>query len=267
MLQLSGVWNLRDVGGLTTSNGAMVRAGRFLRSGQLSGIDDAGQRMLIEIGIGDIADLRSPHEIDRYGPDRVPESVVVHHLPFPDIDGASGESPHEHAYQRMIREDLSPEELPAAEMAFMTTEYQRFAQLTGGQRAVRQLISLLGEGKPVLAHCFAGKDRTGFAVAVVLEALGVQWDAVLGDYLRSNDAVPQLRETMVEMLEQRDDISPEAADAARTRLSDNVLGVRPEYLSAARDTIEATYGSLGGYLRAAGVEPTHIDALRAALLR
>jgi protein-tyrosine phosphatase len=56
MLQLSGVWNLRDVGGLTTSNGAMVRAGRFLRSGQLSGIDDAGQRMLIEIGIGDIAD-------------------------------------------------------------------------------------------------------------------------------------------------------------------------------------------------------------------
>jgi protein-tyrosine phosphatase len=266
VLQLSGVWNLRDVGGVTTPDGAAVRSGRFLRSGQLSWLDDAGQRMLLDLGIGDVADLRSRHEIERYGPDRVPDGIVVHNLPFPDIDGASGEAPHEYAYQRMVREGVSPDELPAAEMRFMTQEYARFPTLGGAQRAVRQLISLLADDKPVIAHCFAGKDRTGFAVAVVLGALGVDRDAIVADYLRSNDAVPQLREMMFEMLKQRDDIRPQAAELARTRLSDNVLGVRAEYLAAARDSINVNYGSFYGYLRAAGIQQADVHALRRALL-
>ena len=266
MLQLSGVVNLRDVGGVTTPGGAVVRAGRFLRSGQLSGLDDAGQQMLAGLGVGDIADLRSRHEIDQYGPDRVPDGAVVHHLPFPDIDGATGQAPHEYAYQRMIHEGISPDQLPAAEMAFMTQEYARFATLGGAQRAVRRLISLIGDDKPVIAHCFAGKDRTGFVVAVVLAALGVGWDAILADYLRSNDAVPQLRQMMFEVLDQRDDVSPEATELARMRLTDNVLGVRAEYLNSARYSIDQNYGSLDGYLRAAGVEQPDVDALRAALL-
>ena len=39
-------------------------------------------------------------------------------------------------------------------------------------------VHLLGAGRPVLTHCFAGKDRTGFMVAVVLEAIGVDRDAI-----------------------------------------------------------------------------------------
>jgi protein-tyrosine phosphatase len=266
VLQLSGVWNLRDVGGVTTTDGAVVRSGRFLRSGQLSGLDDAGQRILADLGVGDVADLRSRHEIERYGPDRVPDGVVVHNLPFPDIDGASGEAPHEYAYERVVGDGLSPDELPTAAMRFMSEEYARFATLGGAQRAVRQLISLLADARPVLAHCFAGKDRTGFVVAVVLAALGVDWEAILADYLRSNDSVPQLRETMFEMLKQRDDMSPETTELARTRLTDNFLGVRSEYLNSARDSMTQNFGSLDGYLRAAGVEQADVDALRTALL-
>jgi protein-tyrosine phosphatase len=266
MLQLSGVVNLRDVGGVATPGGAVVRAERFLRSGQLSGLDDAGQQLLAGLGVSDVADLRSRHEIDQYGPDRVPDGVVVHNLPFPDIDGATGQAPHEYAYQRMISDGVSPEDLPAAEMAFMTQEYARFATLGGAQRAVRRLISLLGDDKSVIAHCFAGKDRTGFVVSVVLAALGIDWDAIVADYLRSNEAVPQLRQMMHEMLDRRDDVSPEATELARTRLTDNVLGVRPEYLNSARDSIAQNYGSLDGYLRAAGVEQADVDALRASLL-
>ena len=266
MLQVSGVWNIRDVGGLATPGGSAVRGGRFLRSGQLSWLDDAGQRMLVDLAISDVADLRSRHEIDRYGPDRVPNGIVVHHLPFPDIDGGGGEAPHEYAYQRMVREGVSPDELPAAELAFMTQEYARFPTLGGAQRAVRRLITLLADDKPVIAHCFAGKDRTGFVVAMVLAALGVDWDAILADYLRSNDAVPQLREMMLELLKERDDISPEAAELARTRLSDNVLGVRPEYLNSARDSIVANYGSLDDYLSTVGVVQADVEALRTALL-
>jgi protein-tyrosine phosphatase len=265
VLQLSGVWNLRDVGGVTMTDGATLRSGRFLRSGQLSALDDAGQRMLTDLGVGDVADLRSRHEIEKYGHDRVPNRVVVHNLPFPDTDGASGEAPHEYAFERIVGEGVSSDELPAAAMRFMSQEYARFATLGGARRAVGRLISLLADGRPVIAHCFAGKDRTGFVVAVVLAAVGVEWDAILADYLRSNDAVPHLRETMLAMLSQRDDMSSEATELARTRLTDNFLGVRPEYLNSARDSITQNYGSLEGYLRASGVEQAHVDALRAAL--
>jgi protein-tyrosine phosphatase len=103
-------------------------------------------------------------------------------------------------------------------------------------------------------------------VAVVLGALGVDWDAILADYLRSNDAVPQLREMMFEMLKQRDDVPQDAVEFARTRLSDNVLGVRAEYLNSAWHAIRENYGSLEGYLRTAGIEPADVDALRAALI-
>jgi protein-tyrosine phosphatase len=40
----------------------------------------------------------------------------------------------------------------------------------------------------VVVHCSAGKDRTGWAIALVLLALGVPEQLVVDDYLRSNEA-------------------------------------------------------------------------------
>jgi len=50
------------------------------------------------------------------------------------------------------------------------------------------------------------------------------------------------------------------------RLSEEVLGVRAEYLDAARRTIDDTFGSLDGYFRSAGITPDEVDRLRSALL-
>lgn len=266
MLTLSGAWNVRDVGGVTTTDGAVVRSGRLLRSGQLSWLDIAAQQALLELGVTDVVDLRSTHELERYGVDNVPDGITVHHLPFHEAQDDDGESPHEHAYQQSIVETVDPEELPAAEIRFMAEQYREFARMAGAQRAVRQLFSLLADGRTVLTHCFAGKDRTGFSVAVVLKTLGVEDSAVLADYLLSNDAVPSLRQLMLERLDGRDDLDAEAREMARTRLSDNVLGVRPEYLDAAWEVVEAEHGSLDAYLRDAGVTAADVDRLRAELL-
>ena len=129
-------------------------------------------------------------------------------------------------------------------------------------------MSLLTDGQPVITHCFAGKDRTGFTVAVVLEAIGVGRDAIMADYLRSNDAVPQLRTRLLEMIQDRagDPVTPEVVTFAEARLTDEVLGVREEYLDAARRSIDENYGSLNGYLEAAEVSADDVAALRAALL-
>lgn len=261
---LLGAWNFRDV-----ADAAGLRPGLFFRSSELSRLQDEGRALLRRLGITDVADLRSPREVQRRGPGRVPDGIAVHLLPFPDLAAETdGDSPHEHAWTRMMTDRPTGESVADAATRYMTDEYCRFPTLSGAQRAVRHVISLLGAGRPVITHCFAGKDRTGFTVAVVLESLGVDRDAILADYLRSNDAVAELRSRILDMMNERSasTLAPEAVTFAEARLSDDVLGVREEYLVAARRAIDEDYGSLEGYLGAAGVTPADIDALRAALL-
>ena len=258
--ELSGAWNFRDVAEETA-----VRPGRFFRSSELSQLDDGGRELIRRLGITDVADLRSPREVERRGPGAVPDGVAVHLLPFPDVSAVDGEAPHEATFQKMMSEKPDDEDVAVAAGRFMTEEYLRFPTLGGAQRAVRQVISLLADGRPVITHCFAGKDRTGFTVATVLAAVGVSRDAILADFLRSNDAVPQLREHILDSVRDRSE-TPEVVTFAEARLTDAVLGVREDYLEAAHRSISENYGSLQGYLDAAGVGAGDVARVRAALL-
>jgi protein-tyrosine phosphatase len=262
---LGGAWNFRDV----AESAPTIRPGVFFRSSELSRLDDDGRARLSRLGVTDVADLRSPREVERRGPGLVPAGVAVHLLPFPDLAAEDDDdAPHESAFRKLMSEKPDDESAEDAAARYMTEEYRHFPKLQGAQRAVHRVITLLGYGRPVLTHCFAGKDRTGFTVSVVLEAVGVDRDAIIADYLSSNASGPQLREKILEMIKQRSDteLTPEVMTFTEARLSDEVLGVRPEYIDAARQTIQDTYGSLDGYLRAAEVTDADVDALRAALL-
>jgi protein-tyrosine phosphatase len=272
--ELSGAWNFRDVGEST----AALRTGRLFRSGELSRLDDDGRETLLRLGITDVADLRASREVARRGPGLVPEGVEIHLLPFPDLGNegdeeeseTDGQAPHEQAFQRLLTGEgsESDESVNEAATRYMADEYRQFPTRNGAQRALRHVITLLATGRPVLTHCFAGKDRTGFVVATVLETIGVDRDTILADFLRSNDAAPQLRARISEMIQQRQDteLTPEVVTFTEARLSDGVLGVREEYLAAARQTIHEEFGSLDGYLRDSGVTESDVDRLRAALL-
>jgi protein-tyrosine phosphatase len=265
--ELSGSWNFRDV---SESTGAL-RPGRLFRSGELSRLDDDGRAALRRLGITDVADLRAAREVARRGPGRVPDSIEIHLLPVPDLgdkDPTDGEAPHERAFQKMLTESPDGESIADAAARHMINEYREFPTRNGAQRALCRVITLLAGGRPVLTHCFAGKDRTGFVVASVLETIGLDRDTIVADFLRSNDAVPQLRAQIAEMIQERADIelTPEVVKFTEARLSDEVLGVREEYLVAAWETIDQTYGSLDNYVRDAGITAADIDRLRSALL-
>ncbi|KKB99515.1 tyrosine-protein phosphatase [Mycolicibacter arupensis] len=263
---LPGAWNFRDV---SETTGAL-RPGRLFRSSELSRLEDGGREELVRLGVSDVADLRSPREVTRRGPGLVPTGVGIHLLPFPDLAGdqsPDSSAPHEDAFRNMMAE--KPEDDSAADVAarYMLEEYERFPTLAGSRRAVQRVVSLLASGRPVLAHCFAGKDRTGFVVAVVLRAAGVDRDAVVADYLHSNTAVPVLRDRIMEMIRERPEteITPEVLTFTEARLSDEVLGVRADYLDAAERSIETNFGSFDGFLQAAGVTDADRDGLRSAL--
>lgn len=268
MQALSGGWNFRDV---ADSTAGAIRSGLLFRSGELSRLDDQGRATLSALGINDVADLRSPREVQRHGPGLVPDGVAVHLLPFPDApldeDLDEQEAPHEHSFRQLLAEDPGVDGADGAAHRYMIEEYQRFARFAGARRAVHRLVTLLGEGRPVITHCFAGKDRTGFSVATVLEAGGVDRDAILADYLSSNAAVPQLRQHILLGLRERnaDVATAEALRMAEDRLGDDILGVHEDYLLASRMVIDDEYGSLAGYLDAAGVTPADLEKLRIAL--
>jgi protein-tyrosine phosphatase len=261
--ELSGAWNFRDVAEETG-----IRPGRFFRSSELSRLDDAGRTALAQFGIGDVADLRSLREVERRGPGQVPDGVAVHLLPFHELAAEGADAPHESAFENMMTAKPDDEDVAVAAARFMTDEYERFPALPGAHTAVRQVMSLLADKRPVIAHCFAGKDRTGFTVALVLETVGVPRHAIVADFLRSNAAVPQLRERILESIRNRaeETTTPEIITFAEARLNDEVLGVREEYLVAAKRTIDAEYGSTAGYLEALGVTAEQVARLRQALV-
>jgi protein-tyrosine phosphatase len=259
---LSGAWNFRDI-----AEEAGIRPGRFFRSSELSGLDDSGQAALLGFGITDVADLRSEREVERRGQGRVPGGVVIHRLPFHELSKAGAEAPHEQSFQRIMTEKSDDEDAAAAAGRFMTEEYQNFPTLAGAQVAVLRVVSMLTEGRPVITHCYAGKDRTGFTVATVLEAVGVDRDAIMSDFLRSNAAVPRLRESILDSIRDRsEDTTDEIVTFAEARLTEEVLGVREVYLDTARKAIDDQYGSLEKYLEAVGVTSGQLDELRGALL-
>ncbi|WP_144207479.1 tyrosine-protein phosphatase [Mycobacterium tilburgii] len=268
--ELSGAWNFRDVADGTRA----LRPGRLFRSGELSRLDDAGRATLRELGITDVADLRANREVARRGPGLVPDGVEIHLLPVPDLvdeaPSSDEDAPHETAFRRLFEGEPgeSDEAINATAVRYMIDEYAQFPTRNGARQALHRVITLLAAGRPVLTHCFAGKDRTGFIIATVLETIGIDRDTIVADYLRSNAAVPRLREHIYDMIQHRSDVklAPEVETFTAARLSDGVLGVRPEYLDAARRTIDEEFGSLQAYLSSAGIAQAGIDRLRDELL-
>ncbi len=265
---LQGAWNFRDVADTTGA----LRPGRLFRSGELSELGDGGRDELRRLAITDVADLRSRREVERHGPGLVPDGVQIHLLPIPDLGpdelNPDGDAPHEHAFRRLLEDKSDDEPVSDASTRYMIEEYSRFPSYNGAQQALHRVINLLAAGRSVITHCFAGKDRTGFMVALVLEVAGVDRDAIVADFLGSNQAVPQLRARILEAVRQRSDVevTPELMAFTEARLSEEVLGVREEYLDIARRAIDENFGSLDGYLRSAGITDADVDRLRAALL-
>jgi protein-tyrosine phosphatase len=101
---------------------------------------------------------------------------------------------------------------------------------------VRTLVE--ADGTPVVVHCSAGKDRTGWATALVLLALGVPEDVVVGDYLRSNES-HALRMA---------NVSRSTASGLDPGLLEPLVLVHVDYISTSLAALEEYWGGLEGYL-------------------
>lgn len=229
-----GLLNLRDLGGTPTRDGHVLAPGRLLRAAEPVGVDERELEQLRTLGVRSRLDLRGdPNrractELDEAG-------LEVHHHPFRDL--------------------LTADQLPAVETPEdLGRHYLRSVQgslvtLAGAVGAVAEHATL-----GILVHCAWGKDRAGVVVASVLELLGVERDATVADYARTQPAVEALLDRVLARLP-----AEVAARADRDRL---VLQAPAATMRTFLTEVDTRYGGVAGMLDHAGADP---DALREGL--
>ncbi len=237
-MPVEGTHNFRDVGGYP-ARGGHTRPGQLFRSDSLARLTPDGAAELARLGLGVLIDLRT--ELERrqdHWSSRVPGAIHIH-LP---IHGGSRTS---------IMKD-----------GHVSLEELYLAVLRDSGWSLTAAVSIIGEAldRPVLVHCTAGKDRTGLAIALALEAVGVDREAVVADYTQSalNLDGDWMDQTLTSLVSNGVPISPALFE---------VLGGSPDTaMSRVLAELDAVYGSVTGYLLAHGMQEASLELLNRKLV-
>ena len=218
-LNLAGASNFRDLGGYPSKDGRVVRWRQIFRSNHLGHLTDADIAVLRGLGLKSAFDFRGTEE--RTAAICGLEEIAVHSLPVePTVVAAL-----------RARRDAGAALSSADALEVMRDSYRNYVRLS--TPSYRTLFDhLLADSAPLVIHCTAGKDRTGFACALILHALEVPDDLIAEDYLMTN------------RFYRRDPAhSPDLPDDVKQALS----SVQASFLAAAFEAISADYGSLQDY--------------------
>ena len=222
-LNLAGASNFRDLGGYPGKDGKHTRWRHLFRSNHLGHLTDDDIVVLRDLGLKSAFDLRGTEE-------RLPtlcrhEGITVHSLPIEPVTMV------------VLRERLATGKPLGSEETceIMRDSYRNYVR--HNTASYKTLFAhLLEDTAPLVIHCTAGKDRTGFASALILKALGVDDELVVEDYLLTNRFYRRAESGL----------SNELPDAVRA-----VLGsVEASFLLASLETVRADYGDLEAYFEA-----------------
>lgn len=253
VLPLAGIHNFRDYGGYAIAGGGRLRRGLLFRSAQHRDATAGDLAAVAGLGLRTVIDLRGASE----GADApCPRPTGFDALVIRADEETSGLAPHLRAAQLA--------DSPATARQAMLRSYagMPFRRVLSGIIA-RYLAALAERDGPSLVHCMAGKDRTGFAVALVHRLLGVHADDIDADFLLTNMAGnPEARIAAgAATVRQRYGMT---MDDATVRV---IMSVEPEYLAAAWAAIDERHGGLDGYLRdVLGLTAASRDAMAARLI-
>lgn len=236
VLPLTGIHNFRDYGGYRTANGGRVVAGQLYRSGQHVGATPDDLVSVAALDLKTVIDLRGNSERASY-PCARPTGFDAEVRFFDGETSGRGGAPHV-IVARAI-------DTPADAHAAMVALYD-FMPFRPNLVAIFRLYfdALANREGANLLHCFAGKDRTGVAAALLHHVLGVHDDDIMADYLLTNTAGDVDARVAAGAESIRKNRGAHLDDATVRILMD----VDPAYLDAARNAIVARHGSIDGYL-------------------
>ena len=247
-LDLDGVVNMRDVGGMPARDGGTIASPRLIRSDNLQELTDRSIAHLVDdLAVSDVVDLRSLVELDREGPGPLVghPAVRISHFSMYAADAQASALPpgeRELPWQTQAREKgwlPSGQDEPHPEHdAHWSRHYlgyldQRPDSIVNALRTIAQAPGA------VVVHCAAGKDRTGTVTGLALIVAGAEPEAVVHDFAASALRVPQIMERL----------------RARPAYAQDMVGKtvaeqtpRPETMRLLLATLDADYGGVLGWL-------------------
>ncbi len=242
-INVKGGYNIRDIGGYKTNDGGTVKWRKLYRAGLLSRIDMSEPELMSSLSLRSICDFRTIAEQEA-SPDSWHELEKLNRFSFPIGEGRVDK------LEQFKEEDLMPGDnhhLYKANRSYVTKEAPRYQDFFK--------VVLDEKNHPILYHCTAGKDRTGFATVLLLSALGVDWETIIEDYLLTNNYLKSFVDSVVGGMAKNLGI---AEDLVRT-----IFMAKKEYLAGAMLPIKERHGTIKKYMqKELYVGPSEISKLK-----
>lgn len=256
-IELECLPNTRDLGGMITKDGRTIRSGMLLRSGHLNKASDSDMEFLSSL-VDVVIDFRTTSEKTRQ-PDRLSDGMKYLELPILDEKQSVAGVARDYDSIEKVFDDMQKD--PRAGINHMVSIYRAFVTnevaIAGYKNFVKTLLN--HEGKAVLWHCSAGKDRCGVATVIILEILGVSREDIYQDYILTNEYNKEDAARIVNRFIERNGVTDEI-------LKDGIAAfwsADSSFLDETYHRVEEVYGSFYGFLeKALGVTPVIREELR-----
>lgn len=246
-VDLDGADNVRDLGGLPTTDGRVTRFGALLRSSTVQLLTpDATAWLRDSYGLRTVLDLRTPKEAAAEGRGALGlEDIDYYNIPFVPDEYLDPADPRHEVVVRARKEGDQVD----AYLDYITR---------GGNVARALRLVATGGSTPLLFHCAAGKDRTGVLAALVLDIAGVDRDAILGDYLATNERL----EHVLVRLSTLATYGGLAVDPGRIEKVSRDARCREDTIPRLLAGLDERYGGTAAWATSAGVTDEELERLR-----
>lgn len=241
IVPFSHVFNFRDLGGYSTSDGRTTRWGRLFRSDALHDLNEDDLRLFRNFGIVSIVDLRNADEVRRVGRGALKDEPAR----FVNAPVLTSAQMDERQEETQIDDD------------YLARRYVQYLQ-GGGTAFVRAIQEMSVEDNyPLVFNCFFGKDRTGVLAALLLGCLGVDREQIVADYALTSSRVPLILEKL-----NRDPVHKETIEKTDARL----LAADARTMTTFLDELERQFGGAESWALSSGVSSDQLRALGEAVL-
>ncbi len=240
---MESIHNLRDLGGYA-ARGGVTRFGVLFRSDLPWFLTDEDRRKIRELGVAVDLDLRD-----------VEESVPMRDE-LQDIPGIEYiQIPMKNVRKAAVsagpdrRSAFDPEFFWGDEYVCMLEDNHHWAKLC--------IELLAGTDKPLLFHCFTGKDRTGILAALVLGVCGVSEKDVAADYSVSQIYLADVYDWMRENID----------DFSRAGENSPFFSTDAANIQAVLTHLRREYGGVMEFLRQCGADDGALESICERLVK
>ncbi len=250
IIHFQNTFNLRTVGGFRNKDNLLVKKGILFRCDNLARLNSLELHSLKILGLNKIVDFRSLNEVGKE-PDKIPLNVKYINMPIESDKKVSTEI---HLVLNGLLSKGMKSYLIEANKNFVLKNSDIFSKF------IKEFIQ--SDGEITLYHCTAGKDRTGFATAMILSIIDVSRETIIEEYLFSNYCIER---TLNKQLAKVCDIMDINHNDAFKIMPLMIVDI--DYINEAFNTIDKIYGNIQNYIEIGlKITKAEINKLKSILL-